>query len=155
MKLLKSMMVAMTLLLGVSCNWFDEGETFPPITSLDHTDWYWVGELPQEEGDTEKRYIYYTLSFLGDSQGRLVSSDAKEDGNILKESLFTYSFINPGLSVEFYDGGRYQGYVVPKGEIKVDYKDVYLIQLFGVDEDGMPILNERGEYADTMLFWRE
>ena len=52
-------------------------------------------------------------------------------------------------------GRRYDGYIVQKGNIQVDFKDVYVIQLFEVDSEGNTILNDKNEPASSMTFWKE
>ena len=59
------------------------------------------------------------------------------------------------VTVNFDEGARYAGILVPKGQFQVSNIDVYLIQLYGVDENGEIVYTPEGQVKDAMLFWKE
>ncbi len=152
MKFIKLLIAAVALFTAAACEEEIPEKKLETLDSIELSDWYCTGEK------SEGVYIYYTLSFGAESQGTLTGYDAKEGGNVESIETFTYTHTrnNNDIAVTllFTDGDTYAGYVIPKGAITVDYKDVFVLQLFKVDEDGMPIEDIYGNY-DTMMFWKE
>lgn len=153
MKFAKLLIAAAALFTAAACEQEipeKKLETFDDNIEL--TDWYYIGEK------SEGVYIYYTLSFGADDQGTLTGYDAKENGNVESLEPFTYTYTRNNndttVTIVFTNGDTYAGYIIPKGAITVDYKDVFVLQLFKVDEDGYPIEDTYGNY-DTMMFWKE
>lgn len=152
MKFIKLLIAAVALFTAAACEEEIPEKKLEKLDNIELTDWYCTVEK------SEGVYIYYTLSFGADGQGTLTGYDAKEGGNVESIETFTYTHTrnNNDIAVTllFTDGDTYAGYVIPKGAITVDYKDVFVLQLFKVDEDGMPIEDMYGNY-DTMMFWKE
>lgn len=152
MKFIKLLIAAVALFTAAACEEEIPEKKLETLDNIELTDWYCTGEK------SEGVYIYYTLSFGAEGQGTLTGYDAKEGGNVESIETFTYTHTrnNNDIAVTllFTDGDTYAGYVIPKGAITVDYKDVFVLQLFKVDEDGMPIEDMYGNY-DTMMFWKE
>lgn len=149
----KFLMGAMALITIAGCVPEDEVEDYPIINDLSNTVWENTTE------DKSSGYFYrHFMEFRADDTGTLKGYKADDLNTPLSEVGFTYEYpLNDryGLSIRFEDGGRYDGYLVQKGNLQVDYKDVYVIQLFEVDENGQTIFDENGNPASTMLFWKE
>lgn len=151
MRLFNLFVTAIAALSFVACDFGEEQQqqtTYPEITQIEGTSW---SGTEQNNGE----YTFYTLSFEDASTGSLVGYNAKENGEEVSRETFTYTFTKPAVSITFSQSGKFDGYIVPKGQITVDYKDVYILQLFHVDNDGKPTMNDKGEYEKTMMFWCE
>ncbi len=151
MRLLNLFMATVAAFTLVACDFGEEQNktSYPELTKIDGTTWSGTEALGNGE------YIFYTLSFEDATSGSLVGYNAKENGEEVSREEFTYTFTQVAVLIDFSKSGRFDGYIIPKGNITVDYKDVYILQLFKVDKDGMPTMNDKGEYEKTMMFWRE
>ncbi len=120
-------------------------ETMPD--SLNYTEWYSVGQ------DGEQK-LYYFLN-IQPSMSTLTTKDAPE-GKILKQQPLEVTYNKPNVKMYFFDGGgRFAGYIIDKQHMMIDGRNVYVMQLFEVDEDGKVLLDEKGEPLSTMIFWKE
>ena len=151
---------AVALLATVGCAPEEETKEYPAITNLANT--VWENRTEDKSGN-----IYFnTLSFDAEGRGSFTSYDTDHLDLPLETYTFTYRYpLNErwGLTLTFDEntdesrvaGRRYDGYVVQKGNIQVDFKDVYVIQLFEVDDEGNTILNDKNEPVSAMTFWKE
>ncbi len=160
MNILKYLLGAVALIAAVGCVAEDEAKEYPTITNLSNTLW------ENRSEDKSGNFYLNTLSFDSEERGVFTSYDTDNLQQPLESCLFTYSYpLNErwGLTITFDDsttpnsmaGRRYDGYIVQKGNIQVDFKDVYVIQLFEVDSEGNTILNDKNEPASSMTFWKE
>lgn len=152
MKFIKLLIAAVALFTAAACEEEIPEKKLEMLDTVELTDWYYIGEK------SAGVYIYYTLSFGAEGQGTLTGYDAKENGNVESYEPFTYTYQRNNsditVTIVFSNGDTYAGYIIPKGAITVDYKDVFVLQLFKVDEEGYPIEDVYGNY-DTMMFWKE
>lgn len=160
MTILKYLLCAVALIGVVGCAPEQETADFPEITDLANTVW------ESRTEDASGNIYFNTLSFDADGVGSFASYDTDNLNLPLESITFTYSYpLNErwGLTLSFattttedrLSGRRYDGYVVQKGSVKIDFKDVYVIQLFEVDAKGEMILDDKGQPVSTMAFWRE
>ncbi|MBP3547374.1 MAG: hypothetical protein J6J64_01690 [Alistipes sp.] len=152
MNLIKYLLAAVTVVVSIGCAPEVEIKTYPPIEELANT--VWVNRTQDESG----KFYNNTMAFMDDGTGTITAYAATDLNTPLSSVNFTYTFPlndNDGLRVIFEDGARYDGYVIQKGNVQIDFKDVYLIQLFEVDESGEVILDEFNNPASTLLFWKE
>lgn len=151
MKVLNYLMAATMLLFVTACEEETKTPTYPIMESVENTLWW------STEANALGQNIFYDLEFNIDN-GRLTAFDTPERENAISTREFSYTFIDEvdALILEFADGERYDGYLVQKGHLQINGKDVYAIQLFGVDSDGNIIFEPDGKTPEhTMLFWRE
>lgn len=149
MKTLKLFVMFLTLVALVACEPPQEITNYPPMESVADTEWYY-----SEMKDGES--LFYTLNFEGTSEGSLVCSNKKEGGDILSEETFTYVYNKNGhfdIAIDFEQQGNYAGYMTGKGDIMIDFKPAYIIQLFAVDEEGNILKDVNGNYLSTKQFW--
>lgn len=150
MRLLKYLFCATTLLGFVACNKPEEEiPDYPAITSLENTEWYSYDELTN---------IYYDIEFLAED-GTMVGYDTPARENVVSSQRFSYTFAQtismPYITLTFENGRTYAGLLYHKGIINVDFKPVYFIQLFEVDDNGETILDENGKIASVIKMWKE
>lgn len=150
MRLLKYLFCATTLLGFVACNKPEEEiPDYPTITSLENTEWYSYDELTN---------IYYDIEFLSED-GTMVGYDTPARENVVSNQRFTYTFAQtismPYITLTFENSRTYAGLLYHKGIINVDFKPVYFIQLFEVDDNGETILDENGKIASVIKMWKE
>lgn len=160
MKLVKHLLVAVALIAATGCAPEEEKKDYPAITNLENS--VWENRTEDKSGN-----VYFnTLSFDAEGRGSFTSYDTDHLNLPLESYTFTYSYpLNErwGLTLTFDEsteesrmaGRRYDGYVVQKGSIQVDFKDVYVMQLFEVDDKGEIILNDKNEPVSAMTFWKE
>lgn len=151
MKILNYLMVAAMLLFASACENEEKTPKYPIMENVENTLWW------STESNALGQNIYYDLEF-GIDNGRLSSYDSPERDNLLSITEFNYTFLDEvdALILKFANGLRYDGYLVQKGSIQINGKDVYAIQLFEVDSDGNIIFLPGGSTPKhAMLFWRE
>lgn len=160
MNVLKYLLGAVALLATAGCAPEEEKKEYPAITNLENTVW-------ESRSEDNSGNIYLnTLRFDADGAGSLTSYDTDHPDIPLESYMFTYRYpLNErwGLTLTFDDsteessmaGRRYDGYVVQKGAVQIDFKDVYVIQLFEVDNEGNTIRDDNGEPVSAMAFWKE
>ena len=49
----------------------------------------------------------------------------------------------------------YGGILIPKGNVQVNHKEVYMIQLYEVDADHNILYDPNGNVKSTILMWKE
>lgn len=160
MNVFKYLLGAVAFVAAVGCAPEEEVKDYPAITDITNT--VWENRTEDKSGN-----IYFnTLSFEAEGKGSFTSYDTDNLNLPLESCTFTYSYpLNErwGLTLTFdqstaessLSGRRYDGYVVQKGSIQIDFKDVYVIQLFEVDNKGEMILDDKNQPVSTMAFWRE
>ena len=169
MTTVKYLICTMMLLGAMSCVDFDKETTkIEELDKIENTLWY--------SYDVANK-VYYNIEYsdtkeltTGGSlaeewyQGRMTGYDSYERENEI-EALsrdFIYTF-TPATAdtkaivrTKFEDGLFYDGYVIPKGYMQISMKDVFVVQLFEVDADGKPIMNDNGtDYKSTLMMWKE
>lgn len=151
MKILNYLLAAAVVLICPACEEETKTPSYPIMESVVDTLWW------STETTALGQTIFYDLEF-GTSEGVLTAFDSAERDNMLSTKPFSYTFIDEvdGLSLQFNSGERYDGYLVQKGFLQVNGKDVYAIQLFEVDSEGNIILMPDGKTPEhSMLFWCE
>lgn len=121
-------------------------ETIPD--SIFYTEWYSQG------ADEDNNTVYYTLK-IESSMATLTACDAPENGHILSQKPLEVSYTKPNVRLTFFDGGRFDGYIIDKQYTTINGVHVYIMQLFEVDDKGEVIMGDDGKPASTMLFWKE
>lgn len=155
MKLINYLLGAALLVMGASCEKTEEGtkEVYPEIETLESTLWY---------SYNARENIYYDISFEADQVGAMVGYETSSRDNEISRREFTYNYTRATedydaiVDVWFEDGQRYGGILVPKGNLQINNKDVYIIQLYELSEDGEEILyDESGNLKSTIMMWKE
>ncbi len=152
MNVIKYLIASLAIVAAIGCAPEDEEKDFPVITDLSGTVW------ENRTQDTSGKLYQNFIAFNEDNTGVITAYVANELDTPLNSVNFTYTYpLNEryGLTVRFEDGKRFDGYVVQKGNLQIDFKDVYVIQLFEVDDNGQTILDEWNQPVSTMLFWKE
>ncbi|MBO7315289.1 MAG: hypothetical protein J6U49_06435 [Alistipes sp.] len=154
MKIMKYLLGAVMMLAMVGCNGpFEEPnkKTYPKLESLVDTLWWSYDE-------TNK--IYYDILY-DETTGSMVGYSDQERENIVSNRAFTYTFTHATdtsydiIRIDFEDGQHLGGTLYQKGEVLINYTDVYFIQLFEVYESGEVIKNHDGTYKYILQMWRE
>lgn len=156
MRLLRLLMSAVLLLAVSACEKpTDEKMVFPELETLEDTMWY---------SYDAKRDIYYDIYYNADGEGRMLGYDTSErnEEEVLVDRTFTYDYtratenLDAIVNVTFADGQRYGGILIPKGNLQISSKDVYIIQLYELTADGENIAyDENGNIKSTILMWKE
>lgn len=156
MRLLRLLMSAVLLLAVSACEKpTDEKMVFPELETLEDTMWY---------SYDAKRDIYYDIYYNADGEGRMLGYDTSErnEEEVLVDRTFTYDYtratenLDAIVNVTFADGQRYGGILIPKGNLQISSKDVYIIQLYELTADGEDIAyDENGNIKSTLMMWRE
>lgn len=165
MNILKYLLSAAALIAVTSCAPKVEEKSYPKLENIENTVW------ESRTQDNAGKVYYHTISFESAGIGTLSTFDTSDLQTALESIAFSYEFPlndNYGMIVRFEDavedaeaetsalaGKRYDGYLIQKGVVKIDLKDVYLIQLFEVDANGNILLNDKQEPASTIAFWKE
>ncbi len=132
-----------------------EKKQYPELETLEGTMWY--------SYDT-KQDIYYDIYYNADGKGKMLGYDTSErnEDQLLVERNFTYKYtratadFDAVVDIWFEDGQRYGGILIPKGNLQVSNKDVYVIQLYELTADGDNILyDENGNIKSTLMMWKE
>lgn len=129
--------------------------SYPELTTLDDTMWY---------SYDAKRDIYYDIYYNADGEGRMLGYDTSErnEEEVLVDRTFTYDYtratedVDAIVNVTFADGQRYGGILIPKGNLQISSKDVYIIQLYELTADGEDVAyDENGNIKSTLMMWKE
>lgn len=130
-----------------------EKKVYPELTTLDETMWY---------SYDQRDVIFYDIYYDGNDKGRMLGYDTAERVNEIVNRPFSYKFtpatdlLDAIVDIWFEDGARYGGILIPKGNLQISNKDVYLIQLYELTEDGKEILyDDKGNIKSTILMWKE
>ena len=153
MKIMRYLLGAVMALAIVGCEPFEvEKKEYPTLTSLDNTLWY--------SYDNDEK-IFYDITYGEEGRGEMKGYSDQERTDLTIDRPFTYTFtpatadVNAIVRVNFEDGQHYGGALMPKGYIQVNYIDVYFIQLYEVDEEGIPIKDAEGKYTSILQMWME
>lgn len=153
MRLLNYVIAAMAMLCVVACEKpMEDKNVYPTLETLDNTMWY---------SYDQKTNTYYDIWYDGEGRGRMLGYDTQERENETVNRPFDYTFepandIHDGVVlVNFDDGMRYGGPLIPKGTFQISNTDVYFIQLYEVDEDGNIIYDMDGNIKSTIQMWKE
>ena len=93
----------------------------------------------------------------------MVCYDSEKRENRIEELCYSFIYnFTPGqngnravVKTKFDNGTYYDGFLIPKGHIKINETDVFIIQLYRVDANGNPIYNDKGEYQSSIMMWKE
>ena len=148
MRYLLAAVVALTL---IGCERPNTDKDYPELESLVGTLWWSYDGLEQ---------IFYDITYGEEGRGEMKGYSDQERTNLVVDRPFSYTFtpatekVNAIVMVNFDDGVRYGGAVLPKGYMQVNLIDVYFIQLYEVDELGNTIKID-GEFKSIIQMWRE
>ena len=153
MKIMKYLLGAVMALAVVGCEPFEENQKeYPELESLTNTIWFSYDE-------TNK--IFYDITYGEDNSGDMKGYADQERKELVVDRPFSYTFspatedVNAIVRIDFEDGQRYGGALMPKGYIQVNYIDVYFIQLYEVYENGEVIKDAEGNFTSIIQMWRE
>ena len=131
----------------VGCVPEEKIKSYPELQTLNNTLWY---------SYNQSTATYYNITFAA-TEGTMIGYEDAERTKELSREAFEYTF-DPTLDIVTFnlaDGARYAGILVPKGQFQISNIDVYIIQLYGVDERGEIIYTPEGEVKYSMMFWME
>ena len=152
MKIMRYLLTAVITLTLVGCEHPDNNKSYPELESLVGTLWW---------SYDQQKNIFYDISYGENGEGVMLGYSEQERVNEVVNRPFSYTFtpatedVNAIVMVNFEDGQRYGGVLMPKGYIQVNYVDVYFIQLYEVYENGEVIKDAEGNYTSVMQMWRE
>ena len=162
MKTVKYLICTAILLGAMACVNFEQSDKkIVFLDEIENTVWH---------NDDIVNKVYYNISYsdvessntAGWYNGEMTGYDSIERVNKIDDLTrnFIYDFIPATnenraiVRIKFSDGINYDGYVIPKGNMMINQKDVFIIQLFEVDDNGEIIL-DNGKYKSTLLMWKE
>lgn len=152
MKIMRYILGAVMTLAVVGCEPVDDdNKSYPELQSLVGTLWYSYDEANN---------IFYDITYA-ESTGSMIGYDSEERVNEVVNRPFDYTFtpatpeLNGVVRINFHDGKLYGGPLVPKGYYQINLIDVYLIQLYEVDEQGEILYTNDGQYLSTITMWME
>ena len=152
MRLLNFLMAAATLLLVVGCKDNEKKAIFPELTSLDNTQW-----ISYDSNEN----IFYDIFYYESGKGVMLGYSEQARENEVVNRPFDYAFtpatesIDAIVRVNFEDGQHYGGHLIPKGNIQINLQDVYMIELFEVNDKGDVIYNVDGTIKAKLLMWND
>ena len=151
MKIMRYLLAAVVALTLIGCERPNTNKDYPELESLVGTLWWSYDGLEK---------IFYDITYGEEGRGEMKGYSDQERTNLVVDRPFSYTFtpatekVNAIVMVNFDDGVRYGGAVLPKGYIQVNLVDVYFIQLYEVDELGNTIKVD-GEFKSIIQMWRE
>ena len=151
MKIMRYLLAAVVAFTLIGCERPNTEKDYPELESLVGTLWWSYDEVEQ---------IFYDITYGEEGRGEMKGYSDQERTNLVVDRPFSYTFtpatekVNAIVMVNFDDGVRYGGALLPKGYIQVNFIDVYFIQLYEVDEDGNTIKVD-GEFKSIIQMWRE
>ena len=151
MKIMRYLLAAVVALTLIGCERPNTDKDYPELESLVGTLWWSYDGLEQ---------IFYDITYGEEGRGEMKGYSDQERTNLVVDRPFSYTFtpatekVNAIVMVNFDDGVRYGGAVLPKGYMQVNLIDVYFIQLYEVDELGNTIKID-GEFKSIIQMWRE
>ena len=151
MKIMRYLLAAVVALTLIGCERPNTNKDYPELESLVGTLWWSYDGLEQ---------IFYDITYGEEGRGQMKGYSDQERTNLVVDRPFSYTFtpatekVNAIVMVNFDDGVRYGGAVLPKGYMQVNLVDVYFIQLYEVDELGNTIKVD-GEFKSIIQMWRE
>ncbi len=148
MRITKFFALSLMIFFVTGCFPEEEVKEYPELESLENTLWY------SYNGDTA---TYYDVHFDTATDGVMVGYNSEERVEEVSREEFDYTFdpVIDVVTLSFIDGASYGGILVPKGEFQISEIDVYIIQLYEVDEKGEIIYTPDGQMKSTLLFWKE
>ncbi|MBQ3234384.1 MAG: hypothetical protein IJN51_06340 [Alistipes sp.] len=152
MKLYNYLIAALATLTIACAPEAESPKEYPALATLDNTMWY---------SYDQKTNTYYDIWYDGEGRGRMLGYDTQERENEIVNRPFDYTFepandIHDGVvRVNFDDGIRYGGPLIPKGTFQINNTDVYFIQLYEVDEEGNVIYDLEGHIKSAIQMWKE
>ena len=145
-------MAAAALLLAASCNRPSAEIKLIELDSLENTKWYSLDQ---------KNAIFYDIFYYDNGEGVMLGYDSEERENEVVNQPFSYTFSPANaqrdaiVMVNFEDGKRYGGAVIPKGLYQINYIDVFIIQLYEVDAEGEILYDSLGNFLSTLRMWND
>ncbi|MBO5901761.1 MAG: hypothetical protein J6Q36_05035 [Alistipes sp.] len=153
MKLFKYLIGIMAVATLVGCEIPEEESKteYPELTNIVDTLWY---------SYDQKNFIYYDIEY-NEATGTMKGYKDQERTEELSNRAFSYTFTpateqyDAIVELSFDDGQRYGGMLIPKGNLQISNKDVYMIQLYEINDKGAIIYDENGDIKSTILMWKE
>lgn len=153
MKLFRYLIGIMAVATLVGCEFPEEEEKkeYPELSNIVDTLWY---------SYDQKNYIYYDIEYA-ETTGTMKGYKDQERTEELSNRAFSYTFTpateqyDAIVELTFDDGQRYGGILIPKGNFQISNKDVYMIQLYEINDKGSIIYDDKGNIKSTILMWKE
>lgn len=143
----RSLCYALLAVAFVGCDPEEEIKSYPELQILNNTLWYSYDQATA---------TYYDVVFATTDGEMIGYEDAERTKELSREGFeYTFDTVLDVVTVNFDGGARYAGILVPKGEFQISNIDVYIIQLYGVDENGEIIYTPEGQLESSLLFWME
>ena len=153
MKLFRYLIGIMAVATLVGCEFPEEEKKkeYPELSNIVDTLWY---------SYDQKNYIYYDIEYA-ETTGTMKGYKDQERTEELTNRAFSYTFTpateqyDAIVELTFDDGQRYGGILIPKGNFQISNKDVYMIQLYEINDKGSIIYDDKGNIKSTILMWKE
>ena len=153
MKLFRYLIGIMAVATLVGCEFPEEEKKkeYPELSNIVDTLWY---------SYDQKNYIYYDIEYA-ETTGTMKGYKDQERTEELSNRAFSYTFTpateqyDAIVELTFDDGQRYGGILIPKGNFQISNKDVYMIQLYEINDKGSIIYDDKGNIKSTILMWKE
>ena len=153
MKLFKYLIGIMAVATLAGCEIPEEESKteYPELTNIVDTLWY---------SYDQKNFIYYDIEYKK-ATGTMKGYKDQERTEELSNRAFSYTFTpatelhDAIVELTFDDGQRYGGMLIPKGNLQISNQDVYMIQLYEINDKGAIIYDENGDIKSTILMWKE
>ena len=153
MKLFRYLIGIMAVATLVGCEFPEEEKKkeYPELSNIVDTLWY---------SYDQKNYIYYDIEYA-ETTGTMKGYKDQERTEELSNRAFSYTFTpateqyDAIVELTFDDGQRYGGILIPKGNFQISNKDVYMIQLYEINDKGYIIYDDKGNIKSTILMWKE
>ena len=153
MKLFRYLIGIMAVATLVGCEFPEEEKKkeYPELSNIVDTLWY---------SYDQKNYIYYDIEYA-ETTGTMKGYKDQERTEELSNRAFSYTFTpateqyDAIVELTFDDGQRYGGILIPKGNFQISNKDVYMIQLYEINDKGSIIYDDTGNIKSTILMWKE
>ena len=153
MKLFRYLIGIMAVATLVGCEFPEEEKKkeYPELSNIVDTLWY---------SYDQKNYIYYDIEYA-ETTGTMKGYKDQERTEEVSNRAFSYTFTpateqyDAIVELTFDDGQRYGGILIPKGNFQISNKDVYMIQLYEINDKGTIIYDDKGNIKSTILMWKE
>ena len=153
MKLFRYLIGIMAVATLMGCEFPEEEKKkeYPELSNIVDTLWY---------SYDQKNYIYYDIEYA-ETTGTMKGYKDQERTEELSNRAFSYTFTpateqyDAIVELTFDDGQRYGGILIPKGNFQISNKDVYMIQLYEINDKGSIIYDDKGNIKSTILMWKE
>ena len=156
-------LICTAMLLGATaCIDFEQDkQKFYNLEEIKNTEWYnedIIGKTYYSINYTDVESKEKAEWYNGQMKGYSDPERTNEIDNLTRTFIYNFTPATTEqravVKTKFEDGVHLDGYVIPKGNLQVGSKDVYIIQLFEVNEDG-EILMDNGTYKSTLMMWKE